>query len=499
MKEIINIIQSQKYNFVKLNKVIYAIIHDIIKDPYFEDNYKIFLNIFNYSNNENNENNKDYINTYIYYQFQLYINENIVLLSKDNKIEIFKNISFVMIDLIGFINKDMEDYFFEKSTYYDNYEYQMIKNPYYHKKFIEFVNKNKRYVNYIFKNKLFRNKKTKSVEYSGGNKINILNETQINLFNYCDNIHDFSNYKHINIDYKYYNLQENDIKHIKKSKIEDFFINQLNQNYFYEINIENSNNILNYIYNIIEKYKIVNDASGFSTIFNKVRYVSHQYYEYIIKRIEERKYSINTLANLLDSGNSLKSNIGELNNRNHDYKNINNVLSIINVYNYFLEEIFYNKNIHLFPKIDLTIKGIIMKIFIKNTNKVGKKISENKGYIKRLDLYKGFNSIENIVGKLEVLEKFNKNKKYINEKYFFLRLKSMGDRIQAYEVYYTNKNLLTPIMILKNKILKQYESNKKLLLATNDKMLTYFSMNAFDKMNILSVYKNHIILKNDFN
>ena len=90
MKEIINIIQSQKYNFIKLNKVIYAIIHDIIKDPYFEDNYKIFLNIFNNSNE--GLLNKDSINTYIYYQFQLYINENIALLSKDYKIEIFKNI-----------------------------------------------------------------------------------------------------------------------------------------------------------------------------------------------------------------------------------------------------------------------------------------------------------------------------------------------------------------------------------------------------------------------
>lgn len=492
MKDIINIIQSEKYNFIKLNKVIYAIINDIIKDDYFEDNYNIFLTIFNYNNTNKI---REYLNKYIYYQFQLYINENIAF-NQNDKIEIFKNISYVMIDLLGFINNDIKEYFFEKSMYYDNHNYEIIKNPYYNKKFIKYVNKYQRYINYIFKNKLYKSKANKKITY-GGSKIHNLLEKEIELFNYFDNMHDFSKFSHINIDYKYYNLPEEDIKDIKKSKIEDSFINKLNRNYFYEINIQNSNNILNYIYNIIDKYKIVNDAYGFSAIFSKVGYISHKYYEYIIKRIEERKYSINTLANLLDSGNPLKSHIIELNNHNHNYKNINDVLSIINVYNYFLEEIFYNKNIHLFPKIDLTIKDIVMKVFIKD-NKNGGKISENKGYIKKLDLYKGFNSIENIVGKLEVLEQFNINEKYINEKYFFLRLKSMGDRIQAYEVYYTNKKLLTPIIVLKNKKFKKYKSNKKLLLATNDKMLTYFSMNGFDKMNILSIYKNNIILQNDF-
>jgi hypothetical protein len=410
-----------------------------------------------------------------------------------------------MVDLIGFLNKDMEDYFFEKSIYYDKYQYKMINNPYYHKKFIKYINENKRYIQYIFQKKLFKNKKnfllTKSevkkvVEYIGGNKINILNENQLNLFNYFDNIHDFSNYSHINIDYKYYDLEESNIKSIKKSKIEDSFMNQVNRKYFYEMNIQNSNHILNSIYHIIENYNIINDASGFSAIFSKVGYVSHTYYEHILERIKERKYSINTLANFLDPGNSLKSYIETTNNRNHHYKNINNVLDIINVYNYFLEEIFYNKSIHLFPKIDFSEKDIMFKIFIKD-----KKISENKTDINGIHLYKGFNSIDNIISNLRILEILNKKetyKKYINHKYFFLRLKSMGDRIQAYEVYYTNKKLLTPIIVLKNKKLKKYNSNKKLLLSTNDKMLTYFSMNGFDKMNILSIYKNYIILKNDF-
>ena len=57
MKDIIDIIQSKKYNFYKLKRIIYFIINDIIKDPYFEDHYKIFLNIFHC-----NQNNKEYIN-----------------------------------------------------------------------------------------------------------------------------------------------------------------------------------------------------------------------------------------------------------------------------------------------------------------------------------------------------------------------------------------------------------------------------------------------------
>lgn len=487
MKEIINIIQSKKYNFIKLHKVIYAIINDIIKDDYFEDNYKIFLNIFN-SNNEVGE----YLNTYIYYQFQLYINENIAF-SQNDRIEIFKNISYVMIDLLGFINNDIKEHFFEKSIYYIKNNYKIIQNPYYNKKFIDYVNKKKRYINYIFKNKLYKSKlyENKKITY-GGSKIHNLNDNEMELFNYFDNIHNFSIYSHINIDYKYYNLQQEDIKDIKKSKIEDYFVNRIDKKHFIKINPVNANDILNKIYNIIEKYKIVNDASGFINIFNKIPYISHIYLHHILNSIEERKYSVNTLANFLDSGNSLNSYINEKNN-NHKNIKITNILNIINSYNNFLKEIFYNKNKYLFPQLESDTKKIILKLYINENNK----INENKGYIKTLDLYKGFNSIQNMVGKLEVLEKFNKNKKYINEKYFFLRLKSMGDRIQAYEVYYTNKNLLTPIIVLKNKKTKIYESNKKLFLATNDKMLTYFSINGFEKMNILSVYKDNIILQND--
>ncbi len=282
-------------------------------------------------------------------------------------------------------------------------------------------------------------------------------------------------------------MKEEEVKDIKKSKIEDYFINQINKKYFIKINIDNSNDILNKIYDIIKRYKIVNDASGFSAIFNKVGYVSNIYAKKIIKSIEERKYSVNTLANFLDAGNPLISYIEEDNSSN--YKNIDNVINIINIYNKFLEEIFYNKNKHLFPKIDLTIKNINFKLFVKENNK----INENKNYIKNMLINKGFNSIVNIVNIIQFLDK-----KYINEKYFLLRLKSMGDRIQSYEVYYSNKNLLTPIIKLRNNKLKKYEGNKKLFLATNDKMLTYFSINAFDKMNILSIYKDNIIIKNDF-
>ncbi len=181
MKELINIIQSEKYNFNKLNKIIFFIIKDIIKDDYFEDNYKIFLNIFN-----NKSSNEIYKYRYIYYMFQLYINENIAFV-KNDKIELFPNISFIMIDLLGFLNKNMESYFFEKSIFYIKNEYKIIENPYYNKKFITYVYKNKRYINYIFKNRLYSNKR---VLY-GGYKIHILTENQIELFNYFDNIHDF--------------------------------------------------------------------------------------------------------------------------------------------------------------------------------------------------------------------------------------------------------------------------------------------------------------------
>ena len=466
------------YNIIKNNNLVYHI--EIFNKLYVNNNISTYKLVY----------------SFLLYNLYLFVYENILFINEEDNIILLPNHSFHLIELLG-LWEDETEFFINNLIYLIENNYTPIYNNI-STKYIKELFETKKRNNYA--KQFLRNKSKKIVKlYFQNNKNNVIggsskkvikakkeNNITINDFNYYDNIHDFGD-TICNSLKKYYNISSTNINNniikyfINKenTNIEKYFINKINNHsYIKTIDYESIYKIYKNIYDTItnNNNKFINDASGFSKINSLLKkfisknnikndskyYLLNDYMNQITVIIKQNKtYSINTFGNYIDAGKELHSsfnykNLNKLIVNNKNKEKMNQYSHIINEYNKIFKNIFMDSNNSYYLQIELENNNIKLNIYKNN------KIIEN------IPFYKGFNSTEHIK---KIIKKYNMNDLL---KIFYLRLKSLGDRIQAYELYLLNNNI-SNILLYKYDKKDFYISNKNYnyYLATSDQMLIY--------------------------